>query len=158
MTPARLRLMTVLTLLATFAAGALVGAAITRAADDDRIPRRHARMGREGRPPGPPPIFAEGSPVAERLGLSAAQRDSITRIVRRDRAKADSLYRQMRPRLRARYDSTTQAIEAVLTPEQRTEWRRMRERWRERDGRREERRARRRERAGLPTTPADSAR
>ena len=118
----RMRLLAVLTLLVVFAAGALVGAAVQNARGGHDGPR-----GAPGRRGGPPPIFAEGSPVAERLNLTAAQRDSIEKIVANDRIKADSLYRQMRPRLRARFDSTTAAIDAVLTPQQRAEWHKIRQ-------------------------------
>jgi Spy/CpxP family protein refolding chaperone len=123
----RMRLLAVLTLLIVFAAGALVGAAVERGRGHDAPPR-----GGRGPRGGPPPIFAEGSPFAARLNLTPAQRDTIQKIVRNDRAKADSLYRQMRPRLRARFDSTTMTIEAVLTPQQSAEWKRVREELRQR--------------------------
>ena len=123
----RMRLLAVLTLLIVFAAGALVGAAVERGRGHD-APQRGGRGARGG----PPPIFAEGSPFVARLKLTPAQRDTIGKIMRNDRAKADSLYRQMRPRLRARFDSTTMAIEAVLTPEQSAEWKRVRQELRQR--------------------------
>jgi Spy/CpxP family protein refolding chaperone len=121
----RAALLAALTLAAVFVAGAAVGAAVERARAPEPAPLA-------GPPPeGRPPIFA--GPMGERLGLTARQRDSIQRIVERDRVRADTLYREFRPRLRARFDSTTAAVEAVLTPEQRAEWRRIREergRWR----------------------------
>lgn len=136
----RMRLLAVATLLVTFLAGTLVGAAVesARGGDPDDAPRPGMHDGRRGRPD----IFEAGGPLDERLGLTPQQRDTIRRIVERDRAKADSLFREMRPRLRARYDSTSAAIEAVLTPEQREEFRRFREERRAERRRRGEERGR----------------
>jgi Spy/CpxP family protein refolding chaperone len=148
----RAALLAGLTLLAVFVAGAAAGAAFERT----RAPAVQpiAAPVAEGRPP----IFARGPWMAQ-LDLSPAQRDSIQGIVERDRARADTLYREFRPRLSARFDSTTAAIEAVLTPEQRAEWQRIRAerrgRWRG-DATRErgERRERRERHPGLERTGA----
>ena len=125
----RMRILAVLTLAMVFVAGGLVGAAVERgrvARTPDRpLPRAERR--------GPPPMFAEGSPLAEKLGLTPAQRDSIERIARRDRVRADSVFRETRRAMRLRLDSTLTAVEDVLTPEQRAEWRRMRREMRMRD-------------------------
>jgi Spy/CpxP family protein refolding chaperone len=118
-TTRRTRLLAVLTLLVTFLAGAFAGAALDRGRGHG--PRGPGGPGGRG---GPPAIFAAGSPLVERLELTEPQRDSIERLMRRDRARTDSMFREMRPRLRARFDSTTAAIAAVLTPEQRAEWER----------------------------------
>jgi Spy/CpxP family protein refolding chaperone len=80
-------------------------------------------------------MFAEGSPLAQRLKLTEAQRDSIEKITERDRVRADSVFRETRRGMRARFDSTLTAVEAVLTPEQRAEWRKVRQEWQEREGR-----------------------
>lgn len=124
----RMRLLAVLSLLVVFVAGALVGAAVDRA--------RHEGPGRGGPPRGerrgPPPLFAEGSPLAERLKLTPAQRDSIETLTERDRTRADSVFHATREGMRTHFDSTMQAVEAVLTPEQRTEWRRIRDEMRQR--------------------------
>ena len=134
----RLRWLALASLLGTFLAGALVGAAVDRARGGHRWPP--PPPGAEGRGPGRggPDIFEAGGPLDERLNLTPQQRDTINRIVERDRHKADSLFREMRPRLRARFDSTRAAVDAVLTPQQREEFRRFRE----------ERRAERRRRGG----------
>lgn len=130
----RMRLLAIASLLLTFLAGALVGTALERA--------RGARPwgpppGAEpGGPRGRPDIFEAGGPLDDRLRLTPQQRDTIQRIVERDRQKADSLFREMQPRLRARFDSTRAAVEAVLTPQQREEFRRFREEHRERRRRR----------------------
>jgi hypothetical protein len=128
----RMQLMAVLMLLVVFVAGGLVGAAVERGRD-------HGRRGegpfREGRRGGPPPMFAEGSPIAQRLKLTEAQRDSIERITQRDRARADSVFRETRRGMRARFDSTMTAVDAVLTPQQRAEWQKIRQEWQAREGR-----------------------
>jgi hypothetical protein len=120
---ARLRsplLLAGLTLVAAFAAGTVTGVAVERV----RTPEPTAPL----RPPGEgrPPIFAADGPLAARLELSDAQRDSVRSILVRERARADTLYGEFRPRLRARMDSSTAAVESVLTPEQRAEWHRIR--------------------------------
>ncbi len=132
----RMRLLAVATLVVTFLAGGLVGTAVERA----RSPGRWSPPPEAGHGPrrGGPDIFEAGSELSERLRLTPEQRDSIERIMERDRQKADALFREMRPRLRARFDSSRVAVEAVLTPEQREEFRRYRE----------ERRAERRRRGG----------
>lgn len=119
----RIRTLAVACLLITFAAGALVGAAFerSRGPETGEMVRRGPRGG-----PGPA-VFAPDSRLAQRLQLTPAQTDSIQKIIARDRARADTLFRQIRPRLRARFDSTMTAVEAVLTPEQRAEFARFRE-------------------------------
>lgn len=131
----RMRVLAIASLLLTFFAGALVGTAVERArgARSWSPPPPGAEPGR-GR--GGPDIFEAGGPLDDRLRLTPQQRDTIQRIVERDRRKADSLFREMRPRLRARFDSTRTAVEAVLTPQQREEFRRFREEHRERRRRR----------------------
>jgi Spy/CpxP family protein refolding chaperone len=131
----RMRLLAIASLLLTFLAGGLVGTAVERArgARAWSPPPPGAEPGR-GR--GGPDIFEAGGPLDDRLRLTPRQRDTIQRIVQRDRQKADSLFREMRPRLRARFDSTRTAVEAVLTPQQREEFRRFREEHRERRRRR----------------------
>lgn len=128
----RMRILAVLTLVMVFIAGGLVGAAVEHSRD-------HGRRGGPGgeRGGGPPPQFAEGSPLAERLQLTPAQRDTIEKLTARDRARADSVFREVRGRMRSRFDSTLTAVDAVLTPQQRAEWQKIRQEWqaRERDGR-----------------------
>jgi hypothetical protein len=133
----RMRILAVLTLLVVFVAGGLVGAAVERGRDHGPRGDRPPRGGGRG---GPPPMFAEGSPLAERLQLTPAQRDTIEKLTTRDRARADSIFREMRMGMRARFDSTLMAVDSVLTPQQRAEWQTIRQEWqqqeRERRGRR----------------------
>lgn len=130
MTLDRARVLALLSLLVVFVAGGLVGAAAEHARGERRFREGPGRRGG-------PEIFAAQGELAKRLHLTPAQSDSIQKIVARDRAKAEAIFREMRPRLRARFDSTTTAIDAVLTPEQRAEFRKIREERRmERRGRR----------------------
>ncbi|HST61612.1 MAG TPA: hypothetical protein VLK84_23105 [Longimicrobium sp.] len=127
----RMQLVVVLTLLAVFVAGGLVGAAVERGRDHGgrgEGPPRGARRG-------PPPLFAEGSPIAQRLNLTDVQRDSIERLTERDRVRADSVFRETRRGMRARFDSTLMAVDSVLTPQQRVEWQKIRQELRAREGR-----------------------
>ena len=119
----RLRTLAIAILLITFAAGALTGAAFERVRGPEA-----GEMGPRGPRGGPrPDMFAPESPLGRRLQLAPTQADSIQKIIERDRARADTLFRQIRPRLRARFDSTMAAVEAVLTPERRAEFARFRE-------------------------------
>lgn len=124
----RMRLLAVLTLLVVFAAGTLVGAALERGRHHGPPRGAHPRSG------GAPPMFAEGSPIVERLKLTPVQRDSIERLTERDRVRADSVFHHTRRQMRAHFDSTIRAVDAVLTPEQRAEWQRIREQWHEGEG------------------------
>ena len=124
----RMRLLAVLTLGVVFAAGTLVGAAVERGRHHRPL---HGAVHRSG---GAPPMFAEGSPLVERLKLTPAQRDSIERLTERDRLRADSVFHHTRRQMRAHFDSTIRAVDAVLTPEQRAEWQRIREQWHEGPG------------------------
>lgn len=119
----RTRLLAGALLLATFAAGALVGMAsqqVLSANEPDRSEERrdrsrgHSLFGPEGR-------------LTQRLGLTEDQRARIDSILAADRQKADSIFDEMKPRLRARYDSTTSALRAVMTPEQQAEFDRYRQ-------------------------------
>ena len=121
----RMRLMAMAALVVTFVAGALVGVAFERvrtAAEPVQAAVGRGRMALQPRAR----TFARGSPVVERLHLSEEQQARIDSILSADRAKAEVMLRQIRPLLQARYDSTTAAIRAVLTPEQRQEFRRLR--------------------------------
>jgi len=126
--PRRLHLLAIVTLLVVFAAGALVGAAVERGTHH-RPPR--GAIPRSG---GPPPMFAKGSPLVERLKLTPVQRDSIEKLTARDRARADSVFQYTRQQMRTHFDSTIRAVDAVLTPEQRVKWKRIYEQWHADDG------------------------
>lgn len=127
----RSRLLALGLLLLAFVAGALGGIAADRLLDA-REPRAE-----QGRPPpgrgGPGgAIFPRNPSFARQLDLTPQQRQQIEEILRAERSKADSVLRAVRPVLRARYDSANASIRAVLTPEQRDRFDRLRERRRER--------------------------
>jgi Spy/CpxP family protein refolding chaperone len=113
-------------LLATFVAGGLIGGAVVRILDaGEPAPVQEPPTGRGL-------VFSGEGPLSDRLDLTPQQRLEIERIVLENRRKAAMLMRDMQPVLRARYDSTVVAIEAVLTPEQRAEFQQIRSEERDR--------------------------
>jgi Spy/CpxP family protein refolding chaperone len=118
-------------LLLAFVAGALGGVAADRllAARSARVepalsdPGENGPLGRGGAGA----IFPAGVQLARQLNLSPEQRDRIEEILVAERSKADSVLREVRPLLQARYDSSTQAVRAILTPEQRERFDRLRD-------------------------------
>jgi Spy/CpxP family protein refolding chaperone len=122
------RLLAVLSLLVTFLAGAVVGGAVTRAHDHRWFMHGMPGMGHGG--PAGHDLFAPDGELGQRLHLTPVQHDTIERIVQSERKRAQELMREMRPRVHAHFDSTTAAIEAVLTPQQRQEFARFRSKYR----------------------------
>jgi hypothetical protein len=115
-------------LVASFATGALVGAA------GDRLLARDDDDGRR------PPRFAFGAPhrpgehvvgkrvlLFEPLDLSEGQREGIEDILERRREQMEQSWRRIRPELGALVDSTHDEIRALLTPEQQRLFDRFRE-------------------------------
>lgn len=100
----KVRWLSALVLLATFAAGSLTTVGVLTG----REPTRHA--------PG-------GMPHDERplrdLHLSAAQQRHADAIGARHRAELEAIRLEVRPKLRAIHDQMRQELRAVLTPEQR---------------------------------------
>jgi len=118
----RLRLLAFAALVVTFLAGTLAGMAYERVlnASEPQGERREGHSRRGAR------AFAPDGPLGDRLDLTAEQRTKIEAILAEDSVKARQIFREMKPRLRARFDSTTAAVRAVLTPEQREEFERYR--------------------------------
>lgn len=114
----RTRLLAAALLLATFAAGALVGMASQQALSANEPERSEERRDRSRGNS----LFGPEGRLTERLGLTEDQRASIDSILAVERQKADSIFDEMKPRLRARYDSTTSALRGVMTPEQQAEF------------------------------------
>ena len=125
-------------LLAAFVAGGLAGGAVAVVATGHGP--RHAEiemhaLGGPGGPfefpalPGPPhdDVFFESShrPFGRALGLSESQQTRVDSLLDEQREKAERIMTQMEPRLKALMDSTNQAIEEILTPDQREEFRRL---------------------------------
>ena len=116
--PGRLRLLALAVLVVTFVAGALMGVAyerVLRAGEPGGPPPM------EGRRPPPSRLFEPGGPMAS-LNLTDEQRARIEAVLEEEGRKSDALLREVRPRMKARYDSTTAAIRGVLTPAQQAEF------------------------------------
>jgi Spy/CpxP family protein refolding chaperone len=124
----RARLLAGGVLVATFVAGALVGVASQRLLNADEPEAAEVRRSRIR----PGQMFGPDGVLTRRLELTDAQRREIEALLESDRRKTDSMFREIRPRLRARYDSTTAGIRAVLDPEQQEEFDRYRRERRER--------------------------
>jgi Spy/CpxP family protein refolding chaperone len=101
----KVRLLTALLLVATFAAGTVTGAGVCRWVAP---PRREA-------PPPPPP----GGPLPlEELGLSAEQRDKAFAILERHRPELEAVLRETFPKVRAINALIESEIRQLLTAEQ----------------------------------------
>jgi Spy/CpxP family protein refolding chaperone len=116
----RSRILALAILVAVFAAGALGGAALTVAMDrgEDRGPGHEERI-----------LYAQ--PILKGLDLTPAQRERVGRLMDDQRRKAEFLMADTEPRIKALVDSTNAAIEQILTPQQREEFRQMQEHGRE---------------------------
>jgi Spy/CpxP family protein refolding chaperone len=103
----------------TFAVGMLAGTAFGRVLSA-REPDAAAAAAECEQKRGPHYIFDE-------LDLTPEQRARIDGIMARRRERTDSLWRTDGTRIRAAVDSTRAEIRAVLTPDQATEYDRLRE-------------------------------
>lgn len=112
---ARSRLLGLAVLLATFLAGALAGYAYERVT-------AHGKHRWQGGGRRTAALFSPDGPLGERLDLSAVQRRQIERILTEDRAKAHTAFREVRPQLKALFESTTASVRRELTPEQQAEF------------------------------------
>ncbi len=117
----RARLLGIALLVVTFAAGMLAGAAFD-----------HALAAREPAPAQEPGWHCHGphgkktSMILDRLDLTPDQRTRVDAIMARRRAQADAFWEREGPRMRGIVDSTRSEIRAILTPEQRAEYDRLR--------------------------------
>lgn len=128
------RLLAVMLLFSTLLAGILTGVALTHVFGD---PEREIMAGRglflEGpgfpRPPGPPPgvghgpiamhTFGIGDEFVGLLDLTPLQRGRVDSILTARGPRAEAIFEEMEPRLKALMDSTNAQIREILTPEQR---------------------------------------
>jgi Spy/CpxP family protein refolding chaperone len=125
--PRRARLLSIALLLAVFVAGAFTGVAADHLWLLHRLaPRVHGPAGPHG-PPGSPGHRARDvhGELARRLDLTPAQRAKLDTIFARRGPRVDSIMRSMRPVLESELDATHAEVEAVLTPEQRVEFRKI---------------------------------
>lgn len=120
----RARMLGVGLLFLMFFAGALSGMAMTRAVEASPGPattaaeRDGAVACRDG---------GKRTKIIDQLDLSAEQRARVDAILARRRGQTESFWDSAGPRLRVLMDSTRAEIRAVLTPEQRAEYDRLRE-------------------------------
>lgn len=105
----------------TFLAGALAGAAIDRVVGDEAPPAeaRQERRDDDGR---------RRSYLIDRVEMSDAQRASIDSILELRAQRMRAVWREVEPQLDAISDSARAEIMAVLTPEQRAEYDKLRDR------------------------------
>jgi hypothetical protein len=88
----------------------------------ERPGRRETMWRREPQPPRPGPLSRE---IELRLGLSEAQMKEFHTIIGESREQAESIRRELRPRLEAHLDATRKKIAAELTVEQRAKFERI---------------------------------
>lgn len=131
--PSRMRIAGMALLVVTFAVGMLAGTAFGRVLSA-REPDGAAAAAECEQKRGPHHIFDE-------LDLTPEQRARIDGIMASRRERTDSLWQTDGTRIRASVDSTRAEIRAVLTPEQATEYDRLR-------AERDEKKRREREAAG----------
>lgn len=117
----RVRLLGFSLLAITFVAGALAGAAIDRAVGDEpqASEARQDRRGDDQR---------GRSWLIDRVEMSDAQRASIDSILELRAQRMRAVWREVEPQLDAISDSARAEIMAVLTPEQRAEYDKLRDR------------------------------
>lgn len=131
----RSRLLAVAILLAVFMAGIFGGATLFFLFQPDGrhvVERREHIVAGPGMMDGHVPGDREGvvfmkTPgpglFGEELELNDEQRERVERLMEDQREKAEQLMADMEPRMKALVDSTNAAIEEVLTPEQREQFR-----------------------------------
>lgn len=118
-------LVAALVILATFVAGALLGAVLDRVWLFARGPH----------PPHPPAAFIVDR-LDRRLHFTPDQRKQVLLIIERRQENIGLIWASVRPRVRQEIDQTNAEIERVLTPEQRKEFDKIRMRLQpRRDGR-----------------------
>jgi len=110
-TPRKIRVMSALLLIGTFAAGAVTGAGILRFLGPPPGPPHHGR--------GRPPMFAP-LPLEE-LELSAEQKTKIREILERHRPELEAILQESFPKVRAINDKVEKEVRGVLTAEQQKE-------------------------------------
>ena len=116
--PSRMRIAGMALLAVTFAVGMLAGTAFGRVLTA-REPDAASSAAECEQKRGPHHIF-------DKLDLTAQQRTRIDGIMESRRALTDSLWQTDGARIRAAVDSTRAEIRAVLTPDQATEYDRLR--------------------------------
>ncbi len=103
----KIRLVTALLLLVTFATGTVTGGALVHAFSPER-PGMHARM------------------QWDALDLTGAQRDKADASLEKHRPKLDAIFNDTAPKVKEVIEQVDREIREILTPEQRSRFDRMR--------------------------------
>ncbi len=114
----RARLLVGALLIAVFAGGALIGAAVDRLVAPATTAVAPATSERRA-------DDARRQYIFEQLDLTPEQRARIDEALELRRAQTDSIWRMTRPQMRAIIDSLRDDVRAVLTDEQRAEYDRL---------------------------------
>lgn len=114
MSATKTTIVAILVVLLTFTAGVMVG-----------VFASHMMILRGGH--GAPlfPTKAMVNRLDRRLDLTDAQRVQVEQIIRRSHARIDGMWDDVRPRMRAEIDRANAEISAILTPEQRAKFERL---------------------------------
>lgn len=104
--PKRIRLLSAVLLLATFAAGTVTGAGVSRWASNAHGMHR------------PPPPMTAPLPLHE-LNLTPDQQQKVHAVIERHRPELETILRESFPRVRAVNDKIEEEVREVLTAEQR---------------------------------------
>jgi len=118
--PRQARLLGIALLAATFVIGGLAGAATVRLSSS-REPAAGVQQAEERGP-------RDGShgSVLDQLGLTPEQCERVEAVLERRRQQTEAFWEEHGPALRAIVDSARAEIRALLTPEQRAEYDRLR--------------------------------
>ena len=110
----RTAIVAAIVLIVTFAVGVVVGFV------GDRFVMRH--------PPGPPHPSAEAITrhLDHKLHFTAEQRAAVLQILQRRQERIFEVWESVHPRVRQEVEATNTEIERLLTPEQRTEFAKIR--------------------------------
>lgn len=114
MSATKTTIVALLVVLLTFTAGVMVG-----------VFASHMMILRGGH--GAPlfPARAMVNRLDRRLDLTDAQRAKVEQIIRRSHANIDGMWNDLRPRMRTEVDKANAEISAILTPEQRAKFERL---------------------------------
>lgn len=114
MSATKTTIVAILVVLLTFTAGVMVG-----------VFASHMMILRGGHGASLFPTTAMVNRLDRRLDLTDAQRAQVEQIIRRHHARIDGMWDDLRPRMHAEIDKANAEISAILTPEQRAKFERL---------------------------------
>lgn len=117
----RQRLTAIAVLVVVFLAGGVVGGLLVGSFVEERPRRDLTRADAGERPPGPRALMSSRilDRLTQELELTDAQRDSVARILERQRSAAAAVLEEVGPSLKASVDSANVQIFRLLDPVQR---------------------------------------